>query len=223
MVLLYLETVRWTIPIGIQKNLLFENNILVKGRITIRWGTCVGLTISGSIEMSVLLLRRQKLRDDGDDLCYQIHDRFGQKGHQCSGGLCCCFNIFQGYCVVLSHFCKQLRVGFCRLKIGHIYFGLPSSGVSLCFLQDSCKVSFKVTPCFVESLFVGPLTSIILIEPAFFDVREWHRYNLGGCVRIWNRDRFLVPFNFPNELFENGFTQNWFLHPPINFLDMVIF
>ena len=84
-------------------------------------------------------------------------------------------------------------------------------------------MSFKITPRFVTSLFAGPLLAIILIEPTFFDVRERHRDNLGGRIQILNRDRFLVPFNFLNEFFENGFARYFFLCPPNYFLDVIIF
>ena len=33
------------------------------------WGICIGRTISGSVETSVLRLRRRKLHCDGVDLC----------------------------------------------------------------------------------------------------------------------------------------------------------
>ena len=84
-------------------------------------------------------------------------------------------------------------------------------------------MSFKVNPSFVMSLFGGPLLKIILIEPEFLNVRKRHIYNLGGHIRILNHDQFLVPFHFLDKLFEDGFARKWFLHSPIDFLDIVIF
>ena len=84
----------------------------------------------------------------------------------------------------------------------------------MCILKCSSKARFKVK---------GLLPTIILIESTFFDVSECHKENLGGRIHILKRDRFLVPLNLPDKLFKNGFAQDWFLHLPIDFLDIVIF
>ena len=166
------------------------------GRIAIGWGTCVGLTISGSFETSVLQLRRQNICGEGGDLCCELRNHFGQKRNQFPVGLCCRFDICQRHCVVLLHFRKQRRVGLCGFHIGRISFGFQNPGESSCLFKCSCKLSFKINENFVESLFTGPLPEIILIETTFFDVHERHRNNLGRRIKILTRDRFLVPCYF---------------------------
>ena len=125
--------------------------------------------------------------------------------------------------MVLLHLRQKRRVGLCGLYIDRIYFGLRSPGGYLRLFKGYHEVIFKVTPRFVESLFAGPLPEPILIELAFLNVCKRHIDSLGGRTRVLDRDRFLVPFNFLNTFFEKGFAQNWFLHPPINSLDIFIF
>ena len=166
---------------------------------------------------------RRNIYSEVGDLCCQLRDHFGQKRNRCHVVLCRHCDIFQRYCVVLLHLCIQGRVGFCGLHIGCISFSLRIHGGYLRLFKGSREVRFEVPPHFSESLFAGTLPAILLIEPAFFDVCKRHRDNLGGRIRILNRERFLVTFNPLGKFFENGFARNWFLHPPINFLDIVIF
>ena len=67
--ILYLKTVWWTIPFGVELLSALWINIFFTGRIVIGWVTCVGQTISGYFETSALQLRRWNICTLGGDLC----------------------------------------------------------------------------------------------------------------------------------------------------------
>ena len=51
-------------------------------------------------------------------------------------------------------------------------------------LKDPSEVSLEVDPCFITTCFARPLSAIILVYPAFFNVCVCHRNNLSWRIRI---------------------------------------
>ena len=83
-------------------------------------------------------------------------------------------------------------------------------------------MGFEVYPCFINSRLARPIATILGIYSAFFYVGKCYRNNLYWKVRIFNRHRLLVLLNLLNELFKNCLTRNWFLHPLIDGLNVII-
>ena len=181
-----------------------------------------GRTMSRFFHMGVFGLRCCKFRSQCSDLAWEIRDCIRQQSYQGSVGLCCYCKIYQRQGVVLLHLGENRCIGLCSVHICCISLGLWCPWWSLGFLECLSKVILEVVPYFLEARFLGPLSTIILIQPAFFDVWLRHRDNLSMCIHICTATAYLFHSIF-YKLFREGFAWNMILHFPINLLHVLIF
>ena len=157
MCFLYVKTVRWTIPVGVKLFSALCINISVTGSSAISWGNCVGRTIFGFLRQvfSYFTVESFAVRERTCVVSSTIV--LVKSPNNILSAFVAVVRYYKRHCVVLFNFCKQRHVGFCGLHNDSISFGLRNPGVSLCLFKCSLKVRFKITLCFVESLFAEPL------------------------------------------------------------------